>query len=80
MAEKSRKEQIKEIKEIIEVATLAIPREREAQARYLKASRQAPGDLSRRLFERLAKDEQQHEAKLKAIVEHMKEKLRELNS
>lgn len=69
------KQKIKEIKTMIQVATLAIPRERESAAMYSKASQNAPGELSRRLFERLAQDEQMHEAKLKAIIEFLQEEL-----
>lgn len=69
------KQRVKEIKTMIQAATLAIPRERESAAMYTKAAQNAPGELSKRLFERLAQDEQMHEAKLKAIIDFLREEL-----
>ncbi len=70
-----RRANVKEIKAMIQVATLAIPRERESRDMYRKAAKNAPGELSKQLFERLAKDEEQHALKLKAIIKYLKEEL-----
>jgi len=69
------KQKVKEIRTMIQIATLAIPKEREAAAMYAKAAQNAPGELSKKLFERLAQDEIMHEARLKAIIEFLHEEL-----
>lgn len=74
----SKQEKIKEIKTIIEVAILAIPKERAARAHYLAAAARATGDLSRRIFEELAAQEQEHEEKLKALVTILEDELSEM--
>jgi len=65
----------KEIRAIIEVATLAIPKERDSRAFYLSAARRAPGDWSRKVFEDLAAEEGEHEARLRAIIKVLEEEL-----
>lgn len=60
---------------MIQVATLAVPRERESHAMYITAAQKAPGELSRRLFTRLAEDEAMHEAKLTAIIKYLEDEL-----
>ena len=72
---KDKKQRIKEIKAIIEVATIAIPKERDARDHYLSAAKKAPGDLSRRIFEELAEQEAQHEKKLRAMIAILSEEL-----
>ncbi len=52
------KKKVAEIRHMIEVAQLAIPKEREARQHYLNASRKAPGETARLLFERLALEEE----------------------
>lgn len=69
------KQRIKDIKAIIQVATIALPKEREAYRHYVNAAKRAPGDLSRRIFEELAEQEQQHERKLEAIITLLEEEL-----
>ncbi len=75
---KDKKERIKEIKAVLEVAVLAMPKERSSQEFYRNASRKAPGELSRRIFEELAAQEEQHEAKLKAIIQILEAELKTL--
>ena len=77
MAE-STKKKVAEIRHIIEVAQLAIPRERESRDHYLKAAKKAPGETARMLFERLALEEEQHEERLRAIIRHLQTKLAEI--
>ncbi len=74
------KKKIAEIRHMIEVAQLAIPKERESRKHYLNASRKASGETARLLFERLAAEEQGHEERLKAIIRHLHEQLNELLS
>jgi rubrerythrin len=74
------KKKIAEIRHMIEVAQLAIPKERESRDHYLNASRKAPGETARLLFERLAAEEQGHEDRLKAIIRHLQEQLNELQA
>jgi len=71
-------DKIKEIKTIIEVATLAIPKERASREHYLAAAKRAPGDLSRRIFEELAAQEKEHEDKLAALITILEDELKEL--
>lgn len=71
----NKKKKAAEIRHMIEVARLAIPKEREAREHYLSASRKAPGETSRLLFERLAHEEEQHELKLRAIIRNLQEEL-----
>jgi rubrerythrin len=75
---KDRKERVKEIKAVLEVAVLAMPKERASQEFYRNAARKAPGELSKRIFEELAQQEEQHEAKLKAIIQILEAELKSL--
>ena len=54
---------------LIETIVRSIPKEREARDLYLATARDAPSEMTRLLFERLAKDEEGHEAKLRAVLE-----------
>ncbi|MFH1529608.1 MAG: ferritin family protein [Pseudomonadota bacterium] len=65
----------RELRYMIEVASLAIPREREARDRYLAAAKRAPGEMARRLFEEMAGQEEQHEAQLRAIIQYFEDEL-----
>ncbi|MBM4371296.1 MAG: rubrerythrin [Deltaproteobacteria bacterium] len=68
-------DRLRELRYVLEVATLAIPREREARDRYLGAARRAPGEMARRIFEEMARQEEQHEAQLRALITHLEEEL-----
>lgn len=72
---KTKKEEIAEIRKIIEVAIIAIPKERDAHNFYLQAARKAPGEMSKNIFEDLANQEAQHEARLLAIIAMLEERL-----
>jgi rubrerythrin len=63
----------KGMERLIEVIVHSIPREREARDVYLAAAREAPTEMTRLLFERLAKDEEGHEAKLRAVLELLRQ-------
>ncbi len=54
---------------LIEAIVHSIPKEREARDLYRSTAQQAPTEMTRLLFERLAKDEEGHEAKLRAVLE-----------
>ena len=71
-------DRVKEIKAIIQIATLAIPKERESRDMYLSAARQASSDVSKRVFEELAADEARHEAKLLSIIKMFERQLKEM--
>lgn len=58
---------------LIEVIVHSIPREREARDVYLAAAHEAPTEMTRLLFERLAKDEEGHEAKLRAVLQLLRQ-------
>ncbi len=71
----SKKDDIKEIKRIIEIATVAIPKERDARNFYLAAAEHSPGEMSRQIFQSLADQEEEHEARLKALIAMFEERL-----
>lgn len=78
MTQDPKKKKASEIRHMIEVAQLAIPKERESRDHYQAAANKAPGEISKKLFERLALEEQQHEEKLKAIIRFLQEELNSL--
>lgn len=59
----------KGMERMIEVIVHSIPKEREARDVYLATSREAPNEMTRLLFERLAQDEEGHETKLRAVLQ-----------
>jgi rubrerythrin len=74
------KKEIQEIRKIIDVAAIAIPKERDARKMYLAAAAQAPGDLSRKIFEELAAQEEQHAARLQGLIAMLEARLEELEA
>jgi len=68
----------KELNEMIEVVTLAIPREIEAQHSYRKAAERASGEEARKLFLSLAQQEKGHEKVLKDLLARLKKQLEEI--
>ena len=62
----------KKIEKLIEVILRSIPKEREAQNLYRQTAAQAPNEMTRLLFERLADQEAVHEKKLRAVLELLK--------
>ncbi len=69
------KEEIRQLEQMIEVVMRAIPRERQAHDIYQSTSEGAQTELARQLFRRLAEQEEQHEAKLRAALELLKDEL-----
>ncbi len=65
--------------EMIDIITLAIPREINAKTSYLNAAKKSVSDESRNLFLSLSKQEEGHEKMLRNILEAMKEELAALN-
>ena len=59
----------KVIERLIEVIVRSIPKERDARDLYAAAARGAPTEATRLLFERLSRDEETHEEKLRAVLE-----------
>ena len=54
---------------MIETIVTSIPKERETRDLYRSTAQAAPTEMTRLLFERLARDEEGHEAKLRAVLE-----------
>jgi len=69
---------IKELNDIIQVAVLAISKERASREFYLGVAERASGDFSKQLFTELAHDEERHEARLRAIIKVMEKELSQL--
>lgn len=69
----------KDLRDMIEVVTLAIPREIESYHFYMKAMRKSKSDISRNLFRALADEERGHEAVLRNLLEEFKSKLKALD-
>jgi rubrerythrin len=69
------RDKAREIERMIEVVVRAIPKEREARDLYRSTSESATMDMTRLLFEKLARDEAQHEKKLTAILGLLKREL-----
>lgn len=74
----SKKEQKAEINKIIEIATIAITKERDARTFYEQASAKASGEMSKNIFQHLAHQEAEHEARLVAIIAMLEERLASL--
>jgi rubrerythrin len=73
MADK--KQRIRDIKALIEVAVIALPKERESSRHYRNAAKSAPGALSKRIFEEMAEQEEQHQRKLEALIMLLEDEL-----
>lgn len=69
------KQRIKDIKAVIQVATIALPKERDSSRQYRNAARNAPGFLSKRIFEEMAEEEEQHQRKLEALIMLLEDEL-----
>lgn len=65
----------KDLREMIEVITLAIPREIEAYNSYMKAANASKAEESRKLFLHLAQQEKGHEKVLKDLLEDLLKQL-----
>ncbi|MBN2288296.1 MAG: hypothetical protein JXQ83_03115 [Candidatus Glassbacteria bacterium] len=67
------KKDLKHLENMIEVIMSSIPKERQSHDTYFAAAREAKTEMARLLFDRLAEQEEQHEAKLRAVLEILKE-------
>ena len=67
---------VKEIDRMIEVIVRSIRKEREAHDLYLATARSATGEMTRKLFERLAEQEMEHERKLRAAMKLLEQEKR----
>ena len=67
------KEDIKQLERMIEVVMRSIPKERQAHDIYSAAAQEAKTETARLLFDMLAEQEEQHEAKLRAALEILKQ-------
>jgi len=68
-------EKVRELEAMIEVILRSIRKERDARDLYLATARRAPSEMTRMLFERLAKQEEEHETKLHAAMDILREEL-----
>jgi len=71
-------DEIKQLERMIEVVARMIPKERQALEIYRKTAASAPTELTRILFERLALQEEEHEAKLRAALKILQAEVREI--
>ena len=73
-----RKKRIKELKEMIEVLILAIPREIASQQFYQGAVDKASSETNRKFFLSLVEQEKSHEANLTKILNNLQMELKQL--
>jgi rubrerythrin len=71
-------ESVKELERMIEVVVRSLPKEREARDLYRAASESATMEMTKRLFAKLAEQEQEHEKKLSAVLDLLQKELRQL--
>jgi len=67
-----------ELQQMIEVVTLAIPREMDTYQFYANAAERSTGQESRNLFESLAQQEKVHEALLRDLLEDLQNQIKAL--
>jgi len=71
------KSEIKQLENMIEVVMCFIPKERQAHDVFMNASKESKLEMARVLFETLANQEEQHESRLRATLELLKQELDE---
>lgn len=71
------KSEIKKLENMIEVVVRSIPKERQAHDVFMNASKGSKLEMARVLFETLADQEEQHESRLRATLELLKQELDE---
>ncbi|MCE5269928.1 hypothetical protein LLH00_01435 [bacterium] len=69
------KEVVKQLERMIEVVVRSIPKERQAHDAFLTTAQEARSEMIQVLFSRLAEQEEQHEAKLRAALEILQQEL-----
>ena len=69
------KEDIKQLEKMIEVVARSIPKERQAHDTYHSVAKEAKTEMARLLFGMLADQEEQHEAKLRTVLEILQQEL-----
>ena len=65
---------------MIEVVIRMIPKEHSARELYLSTSRWAKREMTKELFENLADQEQQHEDKLRGVLERFKKEMNKVKA
>lgn len=65
----------KQLELMIEVVARAIPKERDAAKLYRDTARHAQQEMARMLFEKLAAQEEEHEVKLRSVMEILRREL-----
>ena len=71
------KSEIKQLENLIEIVMCSIPKERQAHNVFMNASKESKLEMARVLFETLAEQEEQHESRLRATLELLKQELDE---
>lgn len=71
------KSEIKQLDKMIEVVMRCIPKERQARDVFRRAAQESKAEMARVLFEMLANQEEQHEAKLRTTLELLKQEMDE---
>jgi rubrerythrin len=71
-------QKIRDLERVLEVVLRMIPKERAAHDLYLRTSLGTKRELPRKLFELLALQEEQHEAKLRAVLDLFKHELNKI--
>lgn len=69
------KEVVKQLERMIEVVMRSIPKERQAHDVFLAVAEEAKSEMIRQLFNRMADQEEQHEAKLRAALEILQQEM-----
>ena len=66
----------RELNQMVEVVTIAIPREIDTYQFYMNAAKRSVGENAKKLFEALAQQEKAHENLLKGLLDEIKTELR----
>ncbi len=69
----------KELREMIEMVTIAIPREKDAHRFYLQAAEKARTEGARKMLLSMAQQEQTHQHMLKDLLKSLQNELEELS-
>lgn len=69
------REDDKQLELMIEVVARAIPKERDSAKLYRETAKHARQEMARMLFEKLASQEEEHEVKLRSVMEILRREL-----
>jgi len=66
---------VKELERMVEVVLRSMRKERDARDLYLATAKRAPTEMTKVLFERLAQQEEEHEKKLHAAMDILRDEI-----